>query len=725
MLKTGGELREEGIGIGAKIVNLSPTEPSSSSATDSTMTDCITNLSNFLNFHCGICHRCIQLLIDSDDASFAEELNNTHDSTPCTICLGLSSPSFQENTILPEIERSLLPYCSNNSGATHTSSQSRLTLINGKDGNYLSRESPTVQIPLLVQIRAHCAVAAAKSFLRSCNNATTSNDECNIRITIRSAEHVYLGVKEQVKSTLKELCQSLVSVEEKPSKRDSLSQQMHNEEAGYLSIHTIILPSISSPQTPAWMIPPTLTSYLIQHYQQIQSQQYKILHPRTRFRGNDPTLKQGGDARKNLELRLRREIMFRVSQDGGEGKRQRLNDGSIAKMDDCDLDAVILWIDKDTINHWCKEGECVESSEWLQKLHTTQTELSSHPVCSVHATTWRRPFCIHGYYTKTRRDVSQTPFYVSSSSLTEEANNSSTDANGTETTKTKPSMKRKGFSSVEEEICPHLSTGCGGISTRNNDPSSTVVYGMCKFHASGREDMDVRMLLPHPSVGSSDTITGRPFVCDIIDAHCIPTLGGLKHVEDAINGRNETNEDTKSDGEVEWDEKDWPHSLVNTNRSYGNNRNGVGVSSLEFVPSSAFSTLQSETENKVKHYGCICWSQQPIASDDFLCQKLRCSVWNEANIRSTTKYPMKIEQNTPLRVLHRRSSDIRTRYILSLSARRIGEHWFQLRMATSAGTYVKEFVHGDCGRTYPSVGSMLGSRVDITELDCEGIAVDG
>jgi tRNA U54 and U55 pseudouridine synthase Pus10 len=73
---------------------------------------------------------------------------------------------------------------------------------------------------------------------------------------------------------------------------------------------------------------------------------------------------------------------------------------------------------------------------------------------------------------------------------------------GTSDTSTKqPQSKsnnfvRKGISSVEEEIHPHISRiGCGGISTVNNDLHSSVVFGMCKFHASGREDMDVRMLL--------------------------------------------------------------------------------------------------------------------------------------------------------------------------------------------------------------------------------------
>ena len=34
---------------------------------------------------------------------------------------------------------------------------------------------------------------------------------------------------------------------------------------------------------------------------------------------------------------------------------------------------------------------------------------------------------------------------------------------------------------------------------------------------------------------------------------------------------------------------------------------------------------------------------------------------------------------------------------------------------------MKEFVHGDCGRTQPNIGTLLGCKTDILELDCEGI----
>jgi hypothetical protein len=43
--------------------------------------------------------------------------------------------------------------------------------------------------------------------------------------------------------------------------------------------------------------------------------------------------------------------------------------------------------------------------------------------------------------------------------------------------------------------------------------------------------------------------------------------------------------------------------------------------------------------------------------------------------------------------------------------------FFTLEMRTQAGTYVKEFAHGDFGRTRPSVGELLGCEADILQLD--------
>jgi len=82
---------------------------------------------------------------------------------------------------------------------------------------------------------------------------------------------------------------------------------------------------------------------------------------------------------------------------------------------------------------------------------------------------------------------------------------------------------------------------------------------------------------------------------------------------------------------------------------------------------------------------------------------------------------LEIEQQTPVRVLHRRAQLVRPRSIYSCAAEYVNPHFFLLDVTTQAGTYVKEFVHGDRGRTQPSVGSILGCEADILQLDVTGL----
>jgi tRNA pseudouridine synthase 10 len=44
-------------------------------------------------------------------------------------------------------------------------------------------------------------------------------------------------------------------------------------------------------------------------------------------------------------------------------------------------------------------------------------------------------------------------------------------------------------------------------------------------------------------------------------------------------------------------------------------------------------------------------------------------------------------------------------------------HFARLILDTEAGTYIKEFVHGDLGRTNPSFASLAGAAADILDLD--------
>lgn len=182
-----------------------------------------------------------------------------------------------------------------------------------------------------------------------------------------------------------------------------------------------------------------------------------------------------------------------------------------------------------------------------------------------------------------------------------------------------------------------------------------------KFHAAGREDVNVRML------GK-----GRPFVVELLDSKR-ETLSEeeLKQLEDEIN------QDDR-----------------------------VGVNNLKVCDKSTFDMLQQNAEAKKKSYVCIVQASEKI-TPELLHDKLD----NVINLE--------VMQQTPVRVLHRRSLMERKKMIYSMKTEYINCHFFILHLLSSGGTYIKEFVHSDLGRTNPSVGSLLGCECDILQLDVE------
>jgi tRNA pseudouridine synthase 10 len=76
-----------------------------------------------------------------------------------------------------------------------------------------------------------------------------------------------------------------------------------------------------------------------------------------------------------------------------------------------------------------------------------------------------------------------------------------------------------------------------------------------------------------------------------------------------------------------------------------------------------------------------------------------------------------IAQRTPTRVAHRRSDRVRTRRVVAARVVEASEGRFTLDLRTEAGTYVKEFVEGDDGRTEPSLASLLGAPLTVEYLD--------
>lgn len=195
-------------------------------------------------------------------------------------------------------------------------------------------------------------------------------------------------------------------------------------------------------------------------------------------------------------------------------------------------------------------------------------------------------------------------------------------------------------------------------------------YGRYKFHSAGREDVDVRML------GS-----GRPFVLELISPLREKfTSDDLRRLEGAIN------------------------------ESY---QGSVEVSQLRTTDAEVTVRLARHSESKIKHYRCVIWSSRPIHHPD-----------EDACVQAVhTIKDMEILQGTPLRVLHRRSLHQRPRIIHSMKLTAVNAHWFILDLETQAGTYVKEFVHGDMGRTVPHLGMLLNARTDIVQLDVVGMAM--
>lgn len=76
-----------------------------------------------------------------------------------------------------------------------------------------------------------------------------------------------------------------------------------------------------------------------------------------------------------------------------------------------------------------------------------------------------------------------------------------------------------------------------------------------------------------------------------------------------------------------------------------------------------------------------------------------------------------IVQRTPNRVEHRRADKDRYREVYSIDAEKIGEKEIELEVAAEAGTYIKELISSDEGRTEPSVAGVLGVEAECRVLD--------
>ncbi|XP_075391956.1 tRNA pseudouridine synthase Pus10 [Tenrec ecaudatus] len=186
------------------------------------------------------------------------------------------------------------------------------------------------------------------------------------------------------------------------------------------------------------------------------------------------------------------------------------------------------------------------------------------------------------------------------------------------------------------------------------------------FSSSGREDVDVRTLG-----------TGRPFAIELVNPHRVHfTSQEIKELQQKINKSS----------------------------------NKIQVRDLQLVTREALGHMKEGEAEKTKTYSALIRTNKAIREKDI-------------EFLNGIK-DLKIEQKTPLRVLHRRPLAVRARLIHTMETRYVDEHHFRLRLKTQAGTYIKELVHGDFGRTQPNIGSLLSVTADILELDVESVDVD-
>lgn len=81
-----------------------------------------------------------------------------------------------------------------------------------------------------------------------------------------------------------------------------------------------------------------------------------------------------------------------------------------------------------------------------------------------------------------------------------------------------------------------------------------------------------------------------------------------------------------------------------------------------------------------------------------------------------------VSQETPTRVSHRRAAKTRTRTVYAIEGTLQDEHSAVIEIHGEGGLYIKELLHGDEGRTTPSLAGLLGVGVQVDSLDV--LAVD-
>lgn len=208
---------------------------------------------------------------------------------------------------------------------------------------------------------------------------------------------------------------------------------------------------------------------------------------------------------------------------------------------------------------------------------------------------------------------------------------------------------------------------CGGLGKRYETSVSELISAKIlektqgidvKFHGAGREDIDALML------GS-----GREFVIEIKEPK--KRYFDLKEIEEEIN-------------------------------NYG--RDKISVSNLQFSNKEKIRKIKAFAQYSEKTYKAL------VELDLDIPRSKLDEAENYFN-------GITIKQRTPQRVLHRRADKVRLKKIFSLKINIVERNLIELIIRTQGGTYIKELISGDDGRTEPNISEFLNVNLVFKSLD--------
>jgi len=99
---------------------------------------------------------------------------------------------------------------------------------------------------------------------------------------------------------------------------------------------------------------------------------------------------------------------------------------------------------------------------------------------------------------------------------------------------------------------------------------------------------------------------------------------------------------------------------------------------------------------------------------------IRCK--RAVNIEKLKKVALSLQgttigQFTPSRVAHRRANTVREKKIYNCKVESVEDTIATLKIEAESGTYIKELISGDDGKTKPNISEMLGVPCQVVELD--------